>query len=147
MDLPASETVPGGHRVGITRIHLEEDVARLTHVGTGPGGYTLMDINRAGVPLMETVSEPDIRPPQQAEAYILELQSTMRYRGTSPANLQEVGSRRDATFAPRCLVGSGFPIPVKGSRVTASTKSMTLSATRRLVSIQKRRSSLNSSCK
>ncbi len=55
--------------------------------------------------------------------------------------------RRDHTFAPRCLIGSGFPIPLKGSRVTASTRSMTLSATRRLVSIQKRRSSLNSSWK
>lgn len=54
---------------------------------------------------------------------------------------------RDHTFAPKCLIGSGFPIPLKGSRVTASTKSMTLRATRRLVSIQKRRSSLNSSWK
>lgn len=52
--------------------------------------------------------------------------------------------RRDHTFAPRCLRGSGLPIPPKGSRVTASTRSMILRATRRLVSIQKRRSSLNS---
>ena len=55
--------------------------------------------------------------------------------------------RRDHTFEPRCLIGWGFPIPLNGSRVTPSTKSMTLSATRRLVSIQKRRSSLNSSWK
>ena len=101
MDLPPSETVPGGHRVGITRIHLEEDVARLTHVGTGPGGYTLMDINRAGVPLMETVSEPDIRSPQQAEAYILELQSTMRYLGISTANMEEGSFRCDANVSIR----------------------------------------------
>jgi len=101
MNLPDSETVPGGHRVGITRIHLEEDVARLTHIGAGPGSYSLMDINRAGVPLMECVSEPDIRSAAQAEAYILELQSTMRYLGISTANMEEGSFRCDANVSIR----------------------------------------------
>jgi aspartyl-tRNA(Asn)/glutamyl-tRNA(Gln) amidotransferase subunit B len=97
LDLTPSEAVPGGHRVGITRVHLEEEVARLTHVGA----YSLMDVNRAGVPLMEVVTEPDIRTSAQAEAYILDLQQTMRYLGISTANMEEGSFRCDANISIR----------------------------------------------
>ena len=120
-------------RIGITRVHMEEDVARLIHVekpgrASGPapdatGGqrltdsesaqqmfatgdrrsdrYTLMDINRAGVPLMEVVSEPDLRTPAQAEAYILKLQSIIRYLGVGTASMEEGSFRVDANISVR----------------------------------------------
>jgi aspartyl-tRNA(Asn)/glutamyl-tRNA(Gln) amidotransferase subunit B len=127
MDLLDTERVPGGHRVGITRIHLEEDVARLTHVGTGAGGYSLMDINRAGVPLMECVSEPDIRTSAQAEAYILELQSTMRYLGISTANMEEGSFRCDANVSirPKGATELGRRVEVKNmNRVRAVVRAI-----------------------
>ncbi len=94
-------------RVGITRVHMEEDVARLLHIDGGEGGgkgrhaYTLMDINRAGVPLMEVVSEPDIRSPAEAEAYILKLQGIIRYLGVGTANMEEGSFRVDANVSVR----------------------------------------------
>ncbi len=91
-------------RIGITRVHMEEDVARLIHVEK-PGGsghsHTLMDINRAGVPLMEVVSEPDIHTPAQAEAYILKLQNIIRYLGVGTANMEEGSFRVDANVSVR----------------------------------------------
>ncbi len=76
--------------VGITRAHLEEDTARLLHGGRG---YTLVDYNRAGVPLMEIVTEPDIRSPAQARAYGEALRDILRYIGASNADM-EAGSMR-----------------------------------------------------
>ena len=63
-------------RIGVTRVHLEEDVAKLSH-HTGADGerYSLLDINRAGVPLMEIVSEPDMRSPDEAREYLTTLHS------------------------------------------------------------------------
>lgn len=91
-------------RIGITRVHMEEDVARLTHienVGNSGHSHTLMDINRAGVPLMEVVSEPDIHTPAQAEAYILKLQNIIRYLGVGTANMEEGSFRVDANVSVR----------------------------------------------
>jgi aspartyl-tRNA(Asn)/glutamyl-tRNA(Gln) amidotransferase subunit B len=76
--------------VGITRAHLEEDTARLLHGGRG---YTLVDFNRAGIPLMEIVTEPDIRSPAQARAYGETLRDILRYIGASNADM-EAGSMR-----------------------------------------------------
>jgi aspartyl-tRNA(Asn)/glutamyl-tRNA(Gln) amidotransferase subunit B len=76
--------------VGITRAHLEEDTARLLHGGRG---HTLVDFNRAGVPLMEIVTEPDIRTPAQARAYGEALRDILRYIGASNADM-EAGSMR-----------------------------------------------------
>jgi aspartyl-tRNA(Asn)/glutamyl-tRNA(Gln) amidotransferase subunit B len=76
--------------VGITRAHLEEDTARLLHGGRG---HTLVDFNRAGVPLMEIVTEPDIRSPAQARAYGEALRDILRYIGASNADM-EAGSMR-----------------------------------------------------
>ena len=76
--------------IGITRAHLEEDTARLQHGGRG---YSLVDFNRAGVPLMEIVTEPDIRSPAQARAYGETLRDILRYIGASDGDM-ETGSMR-----------------------------------------------------
>jgi aspartyl-tRNA(Asn)/glutamyl-tRNA(Gln) amidotransferase subunit B len=77
-------------RIGITRAHLEEDTARLQHGGRG---YSLLDFNRAGVPLMEIVTEPDVRSPAQARAYGETLRDILRYIGASDGDM-ETGSMR-----------------------------------------------------
>jgi aspartyl-tRNA(Asn)/glutamyl-tRNA(Gln) amidotransferase subunit B len=89
-------------RVGITRIHLEEDTARLTHRTDASGEtYSLIDMNRSGVPLMEIVSEPDMRSPEEARAYLVKLQRILRYIGVSKVNLEEGNFRCDANVSLR----------------------------------------------
>ncbi|HEX5939078.1 MAG TPA: Asp-tRNA(Asn)/Glu-tRNA(Gln) amidotransferase GatCAB subunit B, partial [Dehalococcoidia bacterium] len=70
-------------RVGVTRVHLEEDTARLLHRSDNGDSYSLLDINRSGVPLMEIVSEPDMRSPEEARAYFMALRQTLQYLGVS----------------------------------------------------------------
>ena len=107
-----------GHekRIGITRVHLEEDVAKLFH-HAGPDGeaYSLLDINRAGVPLMETVSEPDMRAPEEARAYLTSLHAILRYIGASTANMEEGSFRCDANISvrPRGSQEMGTKVEVK----------------------------------
>ena len=88
--------------VGITRVHLEEDVAKLLH-RTEPHGeaYSLLDINRAGVPLMEVVSEPDMRSAHEARSYLTRLRSILRYIRVSTANMEEGSFRCDANISIR----------------------------------------------
>jgi aspartyl-tRNA(Asn)/glutamyl-tRNA(Gln) amidotransferase subunit B len=89
-------------RVGITRAHLEEDTARLTHKTNEAGeAYSLIDMNRAGVPLMEIVSEPDMRSPEEARAYLVKLRQILRYIGVSKANMEEGNFRCDANVSLR----------------------------------------------
>ena len=89
-------------RVGITRVHLEEDVAKLLHRVDGSGeSYTLMDVNRAGVPLMETVGEPDLRSPEEARQYLIKLRSILRYLNVSTCNMEEGSFRCDANISIR----------------------------------------------
>jgi aspartyl-tRNA(Asn)/glutamyl-tRNA(Gln) amidotransferase subunit B len=76
--------------IGITRAHLEEDTARMSHAGRG---YSVVDFNRAGIPLMEIVTEPDLRSPAQARAYGETLRDILRYIGASQADM-EAGSMR-----------------------------------------------------
>ncbi|HEY41320.1 MAG TPA: Asp-tRNA(Asn)/Glu-tRNA(Gln) amidotransferase subunit GatB, partial [Dehalococcoidia bacterium] len=87
-------------RIGITRVHLEEDVAKLTH-RTGRDGetYSLVDVNRSGVPLMEIVGEPDLRSPDEARQYLIKLRSILRYLGVSTANMEEGSFRCDANIS------------------------------------------------
>lgn len=98
-------------RIGITRVHLEEDVAKLLH-RKDPSGetYSLMDVNRAGMPLMEIVSEPDMRSPEEARQYLMKLHAILRFLGVSNANMEEGSFRCDANISQR-PVGSdkGFP--------------------------------------
>lgn len=84
-------------RVGITRVHLEEDVAKSVHMG----GYSLIDVNRSGVPLMETVSEPDMRSPEEAREYLVRLRALLRYLGVSTGNMEEGSFRCDANISLR----------------------------------------------
>ena len=89
-------------RVGITRVHLEEDVAKLIHRKEPYGEpYSLLDINRAGVPLMEIVSEPDMSSPEEANEYLTNLHSIIRFVETSTANMEEGSFRCDANISIR----------------------------------------------
>ena len=89
-------------RVGITRVHLEEDVAKLIHRKEPYGEpYSLLDINRAGVPLMEIVSEPDMSSPEEANEYLTNLHSIIRFLETSTANMEEGSFRCDANISIR----------------------------------------------
>ena len=89
-------------RVGITRVHLEEDVAKLTHVRDAAGEtYSLVDVNRSGVPLMEIVGEPDIRSPEEARHYLVKLRTILRYLGVSTGNMEEGSFRCDANVSVR----------------------------------------------
>jgi aspartyl-tRNA(Asn)/glutamyl-tRNA(Gln) amidotransferase subunit B len=89
-------------RIGITRAHLEEDTARLTHKTDESGEtYSLVDMNRSGVPLMEVVGEPDLRSPEEARAYLVKLQRILRYIGVSKANMEEGNLRCDANISLR----------------------------------------------
>jgi len=89
-------------RVGITRVHLEEDVAKLVH-RTSPDGesYSLVDVNRSGVPLMEIVGEPDLRSPEEARQYLIKLRSILQYLGVSTGNMEEGSFRCDANISIR----------------------------------------------
>jgi len=89
-------------KVGITRVHLEEDVAKLLH-RTSPDGeaYSLLDVNRSGVPLMEIVGEPDLRSPEEARQYLIKLRSILQYLGVSTGNMEEGSFRCDANISIR----------------------------------------------
>ena len=88
--------------VTIKRVHLEEDVAKLLH-RTDPAGesYSLIDINRSGVPLMEIVSEPDLRSPEEARQYLIKLRTILQYLGVSTGNMEEGSFRCDANISIR----------------------------------------------
>ena len=91
-----------GKRVGITRAHLEEDAGKLVHVGAaGINGatYSLVDLNRAGTPLLEIVSEPDMRSSEEARNYMEELRNIVRYLGVCDGNLEEGSMRCDANIS------------------------------------------------
>ncbi len=92
----------GGHSriIGITRVHLEEDVAKLLHRAED-GGYTLMDMNRSGMPLIEIVSEPDMHSPEEARQYLMKLRTMLCYLGVSAANMEEGSFRCDANISIR----------------------------------------------
>jgi aspartyl-tRNA(Asn)/glutamyl-tRNA(Gln) amidotransferase subunit B len=98
--------LPDGSRVGIERGHLEEDTGKSTHVG-GTGGrlhgsdHSLIDFNRAGVPLVEIVSRPDIRSPEQAKAYVNELRAILVAVEASDAKMEEGSMRVDANVSVR----------------------------------------------
>jgi len=86
-------------RIGITRIHMEEDAGKNIHEGTG--GFSYVDLNRTGVPLMEIVSEPDIRSPKEAAEYMRKLRSIVRYLGVCDGNLEQGSLRCDANVSVR----------------------------------------------
>ncbi len=106
-DLPTNETghleLPSGLRVGITRAHIEEDTGKLNHVGGGgrvhDARYSLVDYNRSGVPLVEIVSEADMRTSDQAKEYVAELRSILLATDVSDAKMEEGSMRVDANVS------------------------------------------------
>ena len=91
-------------RINITRVHLEEDTAKLLH----RGGHSLIDVNRSGVPLMEVVSEPEISSPEEARDYLIRLHNILRYLGVSTANMEEGSFRCDANISIRPVASKEF---------------------------------------
>lgn len=88
--------LPRGKRIGIRRVHLEEDAGKLLH---GENGSSLVDLNRAGVPLIEIVSEPDLSSPQEARLYIEELRRILQYIEICSGDLEEGSLRCDANIS------------------------------------------------
>lgn len=97
------ETEKGTRRIGITRIHLEEEAGKSVHSTAGITGsdYSLMDYNRCGIPLIEIVSEPDMRSPEEARLYMEKLRSVLLYLGVSDCKMEEGSLRCDANISIR----------------------------------------------
>jgi aspartyl-tRNA(Asn)/glutamyl-tRNA(Gln) amidotransferase subunit B len=122
-DLPLSRggfvtviTEAGERRVGITRVHMEEDTGRSLHRTHADGtGYSLVDLNRAGVPLLEIVSEPDMRSAEEAHQYLKTLRDILRYIGASTGNMEEGALRCDANISlrPRGAREFGAKVEIK----------------------------------
>ena len=94
------------YRVGITRVHMEEDAGKLVHAGGAAGrihgaDHSLADFNRCGTPLIEIVSEPDLRTPEQARAYATQLRDIVKQLGVSDVNMEEGSMRCDANVSLR----------------------------------------------
>ncbi|HEY7268789.1 MAG TPA: Asp-tRNA(Asn)/Glu-tRNA(Gln) amidotransferase subunit GatB [Dehalococcoidia bacterium] len=102
-------------RIRVNRVHLEEDTARLLHRSHGGEDYSLLDINRAGMPLMEIVTEPDARSPAEAVAYLMKLRQILRYLGVSHANMEEGNFRCEPNLSlrPRGATEFGSKVELK----------------------------------
>ena len=100
-ELGVIEIVVDGNikRVGITRIHMEEDAGKNIHEDMGI--HSFVDLNRAGVPLMEIVSEPDMRSPREAIEYMKKLRAVLRYLGVCDGNMEQGSLRCDANVSVR----------------------------------------------
>ncbi|MEX2587962.1 MAG: Asp-tRNA(Asn)/Glu-tRNA(Gln) amidotransferase subunit GatB [Actinomycetota bacterium] len=105
------------HKVGITRAHLEEDTGKSLHMGGGgrihDADYSLEDFNRAGTPLVEIVSEPDITSPAVARAYVGELRSILEYLGVSDVRMEEGSMRVDANISVAPPGERGVKVEIK----------------------------------
>jgi aspartyl-tRNA(Asn)/glutamyl-tRNA(Gln) amidotransferase subunit B len=103
-------------RIGITRLHMEEDAGKLVHAGSerlSGSTYSLVDYNRAGIPLVEIVSEPDLRSGQEAAEYAEELRRIVRYLGVSDGNMQEGSLRCDVNISVRPVGQKEFGVKVE----------------------------------
>src|SRR5438105_706925 len=105
-DRPLAEhghiTLANGKRIGITRVHLEEDAGKSLHEGFPDSNEkSYIDLNRSGVPLIEIVSEPDIRSPEEAYEYLTLLKEIILYTGVSDCNMEEGSLRCDANVSVR----------------------------------------------
>ncbi len=104
IELVDADGNPVRKKIGITRLHMEEDAGKLVHAGSdrlSGSSYSLVDYNRAGVPLVEIVSEPDLRSGQEAAEYAQELRRIVRYLGVSDGNMQEGSLRCDVNISVR----------------------------------------------
>jgi aspartyl-tRNA(Asn)/glutamyl-tRNA(Gln) amidotransferase subunit B len=122
-------------RIGITRVHLEEDTGRLAHLNDGGDSYSLVDLNRAGVPLMEIVSEPDMRSPEEARLYMEKLRSILVYLGVSSGKMEEAALRCDANVSirPRGQAEFGVKTEIKNmNSFRAVERALTYEAQRQI---------------
>ena len=127
-DLPLSENGwleievdSGSKRIGIERVHLEEDTAKLFHVG----GHSLVDFNRSGVPLMEIVSQPDMRSADEAYAYLTKLRQILRYLGVSSGDMEKGAMRCEANVSLRPVGSTEYGTKVEVKNLN-SFRSVTL---------------------
>jgi aspartyl-tRNA(Asn)/glutamyl-tRNA(Gln) amidotransferase subunit B len=103
-------------KIGITRLHMEEDAGKLVHAGSdrlSGSTYSLVDYNRAGIPLIEIVSEPDLRSGQEAAEYAEEVRRIVRYIGVSDGNMQEGSLRCDVNISVRPVGQKEFGVKVE----------------------------------
>lgn len=90
------------HRIGITRVHIEEDAGKLVHEGDiASSSYSLVDYNRCGIPLAEIVTEPDFRSPEEARVFLVKLRSIVQHLGVCDGNMEEGSMRCDANVSLR----------------------------------------------
>ncbi|MGL5807388.1 MAG: Asp-tRNA(Asn)/Glu-tRNA(Gln) amidotransferase subunit GatB [Xenococcaceae cyanobacterium] len=114
VDKPGAE--PFKKKIGITRLHMEEDAGKLTHAGSdrlSGSTYSLVDYNRAGIPLVEIVSEPDLRSGKEAAEYAQELRRIMLYLGISDGKMQEGSLRCDVNISVRPIGQKEFGTKVE----------------------------------
>ncbi len=104
-------------RIGITRIHMEEDAGKNIHEGAGQ--YSFVDLNRTGVPLMEIVSEPDMRTPAEAAEYMRKLRSLLRYIGVCDGNMEEGSLRCDANVSVRPIGQTTLGVKVEVKNINS----------------------------
>src|SRR5437899_5302963 len=125
MDMPDGDTV----RVGIERLHLEQDAGKLLH--DRHPTMSFVDLNRSGVALMEIVSKPDLRSADEAKAYVAKLRTIMRYLGTCDGNMDEGSLRADVnvsvrrpggTFGTRCEIKNVNSIRFIGQAIESEAR-------------------------
>ncbi len=114
LEIPVNGTTK---RIGITRAHLEEDTARNTH--TIGGGDSGVDFNRCGVPLVEMVTEPDIRSAEEAFAYLTALKQILQYLGVSDCNMEEGSLRAEANISIRPVGQEKFGVKTEVKNVAS----------------------------
>jgi aspartyl-tRNA(Asn)/glutamyl-tRNA(Gln) amidotransferase subunit B len=117
------QTSQGERLIRVRRVHLEEDAGKLTHVTRDGESYTLVDLNRAGVPLLEIVSEPDLRSAEEARAYAMALRSILRYLGVNSGDMQKGVMRVEPNISVR---------PVRSSVLGTRTEIKNLNSFRAL---------------
>jgi len=101
-------TPRGEQVVRIRRVHLEEDTGKLTHINRNGENYSLVDLNRAGIPLLEIVSEPDLRSAEDVRIYAVELRSLLRYLGVNSGDMQKGVMRIEPNVSVRLAGSSDF---------------------------------------
>ncbi|MEA3459315.1 MAG: Asp-tRNA(Asn)/Glu-tRNA(Gln) amidotransferase subunit GatB, partial [Chloroflexota bacterium] len=111
-------------RIGIQRVHLEEDTAKLIHVHKDGESYSLIDFNRSGIPLMEIVTKPDIRSPEEAHQYLTRLHTILRYLGVSTGDMEKGAMRCEANISLRPIGSTklGTKVEVKNLNSFRSVK-------------------------
>ncbi|EUJ23424.1 Asp-tRNA(Asn)/Glu-tRNA(Gln) amidotransferase subunit GatB [Listeria grandensis] len=105
-------------RIGVTRLHLEEDAGKNTHTSHG---YSLVDINRQGTPLVEIVSEPDMRTADEAYAYLEKIKSIIQYTGVSDVKMEEGSMRCDANISIRPVGQEAFGVKTELKNLNSFT--------------------------